>query len=449
MTERTCTARHRWRTLWGATLLFTLGSGPAWADDLDIDRAEWRADSGELRVEGNGRDDRTVTVTNASNASQVIGSDRVDDDEWEVRVTGPNPVPCVVRATQSDGRTLTRVVSNAPANCDLTAGGNDNDDGGGDFRITRARWDSGDRRIEVEGDGTRDRTVTVRNAFQLAQVLGTDQVEDDGDWRVRRSSPSPIPCRVRARQSDGQIAEMNVANAPSTCAPKANNPPPVVTPSISINNVTVTEGATANFAVTLSAASTQTVTVVASTANGSAVAPGDFTARSNVTLTFPAGSTSQTFAVTTINDTVAEQAETFNVNLTNAVNATIADNQGVGTISINDQPVAQNPTLSIANLSQNEGNSGTSTMTFTVRLSAAAPAGGVSFNFATANGTATAGTTGAADYVATSGSRTIAAGATTATIPVTLRGDTTSHFIRRLCAMSCCCCWSNRTAANS
>ncbi|MFZ1575444.1 MAG: Calx-beta domain-containing protein [Chromatiaceae bacterium] len=78
------------------------------------------------------------------------------------------------------------------------------------------------------------------------------------------------------------------------------------------------------------------------------------------------------------------------------------------------------PTLSLANVSQAEGNSGTSVMTFTATLSAAAPTGGVTFSFATANGTATAGS----DYVAASGSRTIAAGATTATVPVTINGDT-------------------------
>ena len=100
--------------------------------------------------------------------------------------------------------------------------------------------------------------------------------------------------------------------------------------------MTVTEGGTANFTVSLSAASAQQVTVVASTANGTATAGSDYTARANVTLTFPAGTTTQTFAVATINDTAVESAETFNVNLTGATNATIADAQGVGTINDND-----------------------------------------------------------------------------------------------------------------
>ena len=123
--------------------------------------------------------------------------------------------------------------------------------------------------------------------------------------------------------------------------------------SLSINNVTVTEGGTANFTVSLSAASTSTVTVAASTANGTAVAPGDYTARSNVTLTFAPNTTTQTFAVTTINDTTAESTQTFNVNLSNPSNATIADAQGVGTITDND---GRAPNTSINSTSQNSVN---------------------------------------------------------------------------------------------
>ena len=79
------------------------------------------------------------------------------------------------------------------------------------------------------------------------------------------------------------------------------------------------------------------------------------------------------------------------------------------------------PTLSMASIAQNEGNSGTSTMTFTVSLSSPAPTGGVGFNVATANGSATAGT----DYVAINNSaRTIAAGASSTTVAVTINGDT-------------------------
>src|SRR5262249_14452300 len=70
------------------------------------------------------------------------------------------------------------------------------------------------------------------------------------------------------------------------------------------------------------------------TADNTATAGSDYVATSG-TLTFNPGDTSKTIAVVVNGDTVVERNETFFVNLTNAVNATIADAQGVGTI-LND-----------------------------------------------------------------------------------------------------------------
>jgi predicted extracellular nuclease/2',3'-cyclic-nucleotide 2'-phosphodiesterase (5'-nucleotidase family) len=79
------------------------------------------------------------------------------------------------------------------------------------------------------------------------------------------------------------------------------------------------------------------------------------------------------------------------------------------------------PTLSIDDVQAAEGDSGTKQLAFTVSLSAAAPAGGVTFDIATADGTATAGS----DYAARSLTRqTIAAGQTRATFAVDITGDT-------------------------
>jgi serine protease len=71
-----------------------------------------------------------------------------------------------------------------------------------------------------------------------------------------------------------------------------------------------------------------------------------------------------------------------------------------------------------------EGDSGTHTVTFTVNLTKAS-AGAVTFDIATANGTATAGS----DYVAkTSTAQSIPAGQTSKTFVVTVNGDTTGEF---------------------
>ena len=103
------------------------------------------------------------------------------------------------------------------------------------------------------------------------------------------------------------------------------------------------------------------------------------------------------------------------MNLTGADGATVgATAQTVVTIFDND-PV---PGLSINNVSQNEGNSGATSFTFTVSLSAVSGQT-VQVTYGTANGTATAGS----DYQATSGTLTIPAGATSGTITVPVYGD--------------------------
>jgi predicted extracellular nuclease len=78
--------------------------------------------------------------------------------------------------------------------------------------------------------------------------------------------------------------------------------------------------------------------------------------------------------------------------------------------------------LSVNDVTVAEGDAGTSTATFTVSLSRPAPAGGVTFDIATSDGTATASS---GDYVARSvAGATIPAGSTSYSFPVTVNGDT-------------------------
>ncbi|WP_287595528.1 putative Ig domain-containing protein [Thermomonas sp.] len=117
-------------------------------------------------------------------------------------------------------------------------------------------------------------------------------------------------------------------------------------PSMSINDVAVVEGnagtTNATFTVTLGATSGQTVSVNYATADGTATAGSDYTATSG-TLTFAPGQTTQTVTVLVNGETVPEANETFFVNLSGASNATISDNQGVGTITNDDVPVTVSP----------------------------------------------------------------------------------------------------------
>ena len=121
----------------------------------------------------------------------------------------------------------------------------------------------------------------------------------------------------------------NATSAPAATPITVN---PVVDPAISIDDVTVNEAAgTMTFTVTLDQPTTATVTVNYATAPGGAVSPDDYVAGTG-TLTFTPGVVTQVVTVKINNDGSYEGAETFNVNLSAAANATIAHGQGIGTI---------------------------------------------------------------------------------------------------------------------
>jgi hypothetical protein len=188
-------------------------------------------------------------------------------------------------------------------------------------------------------------------------------------------------------------------------------------PSVSINDVSVTEGNTgtraATFTVTLSAASSQPITVAYATANGTATAGSDYQSASG-TLTIPAGQSSRTITVQVNGDRLAEPNETFFVNLSSPTNEIIADGQGQGTIVDNE------PRISITDVSKKEGKKGqTTSFTFTVMLSAAYDQA-VSLSFKTTDGTAK---TSDSDYVAKTGTLTFSPGETTKSITIVVNGD--------------------------
>ena len=199
-------------------------------------------------------------------------------------------------------------------------------------------------------------------------------------------------------------------------------PPAAIAGSVSINDVTISEGNSgtkvATFTVTRSGG-TAAFDVNFATSNGTAtVADSDYVAASN-TLHFGANENTQTISVTINGDTKVEANETFNVVLSNATNgATISDSQGVGTIT-NDDGAAIAGSVSINDVTISEGNSGTKVATFTVTRSGGTAAFDV--NFATSNGTATVADS---DYVAASNTLHFGANQNTQTISVTINGDT-------------------------
>ncbi|MPZ72802.1 MAG: hypothetical protein GEU74_06145 [Nitriliruptorales bacterium] len=109
-------------------------------------------------------------------------------------------------------------------------------------------------------------------------------------------------------------------------------------PALFVGSTSKNEGWTPNniynFNVSLSAPSPQEVRVNWATANGTAVAPSDYSANSG-TLVFAPGQTVKTASVAVQGDIATEGHETFRVNLSAPVNATIGGGQGTATI-VND-----------------------------------------------------------------------------------------------------------------
>ena len=128
----------------------------------------------------------------------------------------------------------------------------------------------------------------------------------------------------------------------------------VDTPAIEIDLTDTVQGNEDNemaFTISLSEASTDTVSIDYATADNSAIAGQDYIATSG-TLTFAPGETEKTISVEILSDSDFEMEEAFEVNLSNAVNAEILDGQGMGIIQ-NQLVNTLEPTLdgaSIGNL---------------------------------------------------------------------------------------------------
>ncbi|AFY61366.1 glycoside hydrolase family 9 protein [Synechococcus sp. PCC 6312] len=135
----------------------------------------------------------------------------------------------------------------------------------------------------------------------------------------------------------------NVTTPPSNLVFNGNSiqPPPSL-PTLTVNDLTVTEGLNANavFTVNLSQASSNSITVNYGTQSGTATAGQDFTNRTG-TLTFAPGETSKTIAIPIIDDTLQEYPETFSLVLSSPTQATLAKATGTGTIISNEVPAAK------------------------------------------------------------------------------------------------------------
>lgn len=158
------------------------------------------------------------------------------------------------------------------------------------------------------------------------------------------------------------------------------------TRTLSINDATVSESAgTISFLVTLSAPHTSVVSVDYAASSNTATMGADFTAGTSPlsgTLSFSAGQVSKTITLNVTLDAINESLETFFVNLSNPVNAVIADGLGIGSITNISTPTV----TSVAAVTSSEGTN----LSHLVTLSATTFAA-TDYSYSLAGGTATSG----------------------------------------------------------
>ncbi len=185
------------------------------------------------------------------------------------------------------------------------------------------------------GEGVSGIDVEVRLASQPTSAPIIVTTLDAGGYQTLLD---PGQYQVSFLKNKQLISSQNVAvdaNAPSNVKVDLK----LADPTISIGSVLAVEGNAGNvffnFAVNLSNPSLKLVTVNYGTAAQTATLDNDFLNTSGV-LNFAPGETSKNIAVSVVGDLTIEEAETFAVNLSGAVNSSISVAQGIGTINNDD-----------------------------------------------------------------------------------------------------------------
>ena len=297
----------------------------------------------------------------------------------------------------------------------------------------RALERSGRLRFEVTLSRASDAVVTVDYATGASgdtATEGQDYTRTLGTLRFAARSAAPQMIDVTIRDDDldepDERLTLTLRNPSPNAALAGGGTTTTATgsieddddpPRLTIADGSLTEGSgdgTMRFVVRLDRSSGRPVTVRYEAADGTAAAGTDF-AEASGTLTFePGGLLTGTIAVAVVDDGLDERdEERFTVTLSQEVNATLggAGRTATGTIHDDDEQ----PVMSIADGTAGEGDGN---LPFPVSLDGMSGRT-VTVAYATANGTAAAGT----DYTAVSGTLTFGAGTTARTIMVPIVAD--------------------------
>lgn len=341
----------------------------------------------------------TVAIGNPSAGSvvtaQALGT--ITDNDSAVLNLAPASQPegnagnSPMNFTATLSRPVEGVVSASFATTDVTAQAGDADYLAANGTVTFA-------------SGVTSQTIAV-------QIVGDSKVELDERFALTLSNLSRPPGITAISLGPNATVEGTISNDD--------------TATLTLTNATVTEGNTGttplSFILTASAASAIPLGATATTTNGSAVAPADYTALAGVAVSVPPGAAGRTVTIpVSINgDLVLEANETFTVALSAPTpGAAIGGGPATGTITNDDVTV-----ISIGDVREFEGTPagpavGSTAFRFPVTLSNPSELP-VSVQFATADQTALV----PVDYVATSGSVTFAPGSQTTEVVVEVVAD--------------------------
>jgi len=193
-------------------------------------RASFNARTNQITVRGvgvTGLGGASSALANSNaGTGQFIGAANIadDDDDDDDRVArlvlnANTSVPCSV-TVQVDGRLVSIPVRNAPASC---TGAAVNGALNTTLAISKAKWKASSNKLTIKGDGAVPRQlVSVFDAI-TGQLLGTDQSNAVGKFKVKVRSLFTAPCFVSV-VSSGHTIQSPVTNSPLNCAAIPNIP---------------------------------------------------------------------------------------------------------------------------------------------------------------------------------------------------------------------------------
>ena len=374
-------------------------SGIADADGLTGVTYAWRW----LRVASDG----TETEVGTGDSYTVVAADVGATLKVEVRYTDED-------GTEETVESVVTAVANMPPQVMLVLTPDTITEGGtSTLTATLDRASPEDTVVTLQAAGS-----PLPLPVPLELTIRAGQTESQGDGLMLSPDDDDVDEPDRTLTFSGTAANSEGVTDPDPVTLTIRDDDDTPTVTLRLDPASISEdGEVSTVTASLDHPSSEATTVTVSVTAVAPATSSDYQLSSNVELTIAAGATDSTGAVTITgvdNSAAAPDKEvTVSATATNAHG--ITDPDAVTLRIRNDDGV---PALSIADASVDEGDSGSTTLDFTVTLDRAATAT-VTVNWATSDGTATAGT----DYTAATGSLTFDAGDSSRTVSVTVTDD--------------------------